>query len=188
MLLAVSYRLDRYVGWAPRDYVSLLSNEGDSLSVILREYSTKKPKGELKYWADIWEAWWACIMIERELWNEDTKDIETILRILISKKYHNLLQFSTHIYTVKTEDPRFEINTKCIEITEILRSDPIVEELTGPAEDNTKSLVLGYLAKVAIPDTKRHLTSYALTEKGALNNIVEFADSSHSRSSLLRFN
>jgi hypothetical protein len=187
MLLAVSYRLDRYVGWAPRDYVSLLSNGGE-LSVILRAHSGKRPKGEIKYWADIWEAWWGCIIIERELWNEDTRDIETILRTLISKKYHSLLQFSTHIYTMETDNPRFDIDEKRVEITEILRSNQIIEEWIGPGEDDVKSLVLGYLAKVAIPDTKRYITSYAITEKDALNNIVEFADSSHSRSSLLRVN
>lgn len=78
MLLAVSYRLDRYTGWAPRTFIDLL-NSGSDFSITLQTHKEKKPKGEIKYWGDIWEAWWASVILERELWNEDIEDIETIL-------------------------------------------------------------------------------------------------------------
>jgi hypothetical protein len=189
MLLAVSYRLDRYAGWVPRTYINLL-NGGQDLSITLRTYKSKKPKGDMKYWADLWEAWWTCIMFERQLWNEDTRDIEAILQTLILKKYQKLMEFSTCICTVeaqRSETEGLKVNKNDVEITRITRSHPVLEECLGASDEVKEDLLLGYLAKLTIPGTERYLTSYALTENDAVKNIIEFAESGHSRSFPLRF-
>lgn len=186
MVIAVSYRLDRFAGWAPRTYINLLLN-GDDLSSTLRTYKDNKPKGDMKYWADLWEAWWACIMFERQLWNEDTRDVEAILQTLILKKYQKLMEFSTCISTMEAERSGTEglkINKKDVEIIKITRSHPVLEECLGPSDEIKKDYFLGYLAKFTFPDAERYLTSYALTENDALKNIMEFVESNHSRSSL----
>jgi hypothetical protein len=189
MLLAVSYRLDRYAGWVPRNYFNLL-HDGQDLSITLRTYKSRKPKGDMKYWADLWEAWWACIIFERQLWNEDTRDIEAILQTLILKKYQRLMEFSTCIRTVeaqRSETERLKINKNDVEITRINRSHPVLDECLGPSDEVREELVLGYLAKLTIPETERYLTSYALTENDAVKSILELAESGHSRSFPLRF-
>jgi hypothetical protein len=67
MILAVSYRLDRYLGWFPKKYRKLLS-PGSVLSenlIKFKEYKSQKfENGEIKYWIDIWEAYWGTLILE----------------------------------------------------------------------------------------------------------------------------
>jgi dsRNA-specific ribonuclease len=181
MLLAVSYRLDRYVGWVTQTYLDLLKT-GTNISLTLRALpKNRQENGDKKYWADIWEAWWAGIMLERELWNEDFEDIKSILRRLIFLKYQKIIQYSTRILAFKSQNTASKILKNEIKVTTILRSNEMIEECLGPSTEQTKPF--GYFAEVASPhETKRDIAVYAVAKDDAIKKAMEFARSGRSSS------
>lgn len=74
------YRLDECVGWIPKSLRDGNKNEGKD-----------------KFWVDIWEAWWACLFFEREIWGDDVEDLVSFLKRMIELKYWGLVEkYSTN--------------------------------------------------------------------------------------------
>ena len=69
------YRLDEYVAWLPLGF---------------RDPARSKKID--KFWADLWEAWWACLFWEREIWGDGVEDLISCLRRIMSLKYHGLIE------------------------------------------------------------------------------------------------
>jgi hypothetical protein len=175
MMLAVSYRLDRYLGWFPKSYRKLLS-PGSIFSENLMIYRDKKKgkirkdMGEVKYWGDIWEAYWGSLMSERELWNEDTEDIESIFRQLISFKYSELLSLYSMVGFGRRNFPVLKmIEEKDIEVKAVKRSDRIFTDCLGIHSEKSEETTYGYLAEIWVPTniSPRKIMTYAIHEKGA---------------------
>jgi dsRNA-specific ribonuclease len=183
MMLAVSYRLDRYAGWAIKNHRQLLK-AGSNLSMTLLEYPKKEhDTGEIKYWADLWEAWWACVFRERELWNEDIDDIKSIFRQLIFFKYQKILKYSTWNWALKSSLGQLNVAVAKddVTVTKVVRSDPEMEECLGPSTEQTKVNTFGYIAKLAIHKDTRDVTVFAASKDDAVEKIIEFANSGRSR-------
>lgn len=149
--LAMLYRLDEYVGWLPKTLRS--GNIDDDV----------KKKAELsrdKFWADIWEAWWACCFWERELWGDDIEDLLSCLRRIMELKYRGLVQgFSTRRImdgpsnkntdrrsTMSVVDVRSEQGI--VDVKEIRRGDDAICEWLGTALPGKEKDFLGYLANL----------------------------------------
>jgi len=65
---AIAYHLDRYVAAEQRN------------------------KQTDKFWADIWEAYWGALFLERQLWNEDDTDLVRCLRVLVHLRHDVLIR------------------------------------------------------------------------------------------------
>jgi hypothetical protein len=180
MMLAVSYRLDRYAGWAIKNHRHLLK-AGSNLSTTLLEYPKKDPDtGEIKYWADLWEAWWACVFRERELWNEEIEDIKSIFRQLIFFKYQKILKYSTWNWALKSSLGEMNVAVaEDVTATKVVRSDPELEECLGPSTKQNKDNTFGYIAKLA-KDT-RDVTVFAASKEDSVDKMIEFTNSGRSR-------
>ena len=44
-----------------------------------------------KFWADLWEAYWGALFLEREMWNDDQEDLTACLRGLFCVRYPELI-------------------------------------------------------------------------------------------------
>ena len=76
--LAVAYRLDRYVGSFPGKL---------SFKKPPPTEKTKKKMKDEKFWADIWEAYWGALFLERQLWNDRVDDLLSFLQHFIHLRY-----------------------------------------------------------------------------------------------------
>jgi hypothetical protein len=130
--LAMFYRLDEYVGWFPKS----LREGGDS-------------KNRDKFWADIWEAWWACLFSEREMWGDGVDDLISFLRRIIELKYWRLLETYSSILQIQMEESTiYHINIDEDDIREVRREDVDICEWLGPDLANNKTEFLGYLVPI----------------------------------------
>ena len=135
--LAMLYRLDEYVGWLPKS---------------LRDAGHSKDKD--KFWADIWEAWWACCFSEREIWGDDIDDLISFLRRIIELKYWGLVErYSGRKQPVQGESPIHhpvsDGENEQVHVREVQRGDDDICEWLGPALPDQKEDFLGYLATIA---------------------------------------
>jgi len=79
-LFAIAYRLDKLTGSSPGGFT--FNEDFDTV--------------QEKFWADIWEAYWGALFIEREMWNDGVEDLVGCLRYLVYLKFDALLDdFST---------------------------------------------------------------------------------------------
>ena len=73
--LAVAYKLPLYIGVARTRY-------------------------DDKWWADVWEAYWGALFIERQFWNDNEEDLTAVLRRLVyiqcKAAYEHLVNFPFH--------------------------------------------------------------------------------------------
>ena len=98
---AIAYKLHMYVGVPPR------SQRTD------------------KFWADMWEAYWGALFIERKLWNDDEEDLISWLRVLLYLQLETLIEdFGVKpLFTsepIRTANADFELpSSDEIEVTEI---------------------------------------------------------------------
>lgn len=170
--LAVVYRLDRFVNYSDPGHLNIAleaetetgepTTTSTELMVDLRERVTsglqkrKNPKyGNIKLWADIWEAYWACILSEREIWGEDVEDIKCIFRQLLLLKHRALLPLSVNqwLETVPTVDTKqresssWGISVKDISEGVLIRNDVFLRDVFGgPPQDGSGNNVYGYWA------------------------------------------
>ena len=134
--LAMLYRLDEYVGWFPKS----LRGGGHS--------------GDRdKFWADIWEAWWACCFSEREIWGDNIDDLISFLRRIIELKYWGLVErYSTCKQPYQEESsihrPVSDGENEQVPVREVQRGDNDICEWLGPASPKQKNEFLGYLATI----------------------------------------
>jgi Ribonuclease III domain len=179
MMLALSYRLDRYLSWSPKTARDLL-NPGSDLLENLRTQEGKKKDRErsaIKYWGDIWEAYWGSLILDRELWNEDTDDLAAILRELILLKYGKLLLYSTE-YCFQMDTPISKaVVENDVKVIAIRGSNDLLEQCLGSCNDSPETLC-GYLAKVSVlTDTSpREITVYAVLEEDAIKAALAYAN------------
>jgi hypothetical protein len=128
------YRLDEYVGWLPNS---------------LRDGDDNKVRD--KFWADIWEAWWACCFSEREIWGDDIDDLLSFLRRIIELKYWGLLErYSTDRHPNQEEESiHHSVNVdehEKVNIREVWSNDDNICEWLRPAVAAKEKEFLGYLA------------------------------------------
>jgi hypothetical protein len=71
-VLAILYRLDLYLNWIP-----------PSLDRIRGTATSFESVTAQKFYADLWEAYWACLFFEREMWNDQIFDLLLFLRRLL---------------------------------------------------------------------------------------------------------
>jgi hypothetical protein len=136
--LAMIYRLDEYVGWLPNS---------------LRELD-HSPEIE-KFWADLWEAWWASCFSEREFWDDDVDDLSCILRRIIEVKYRVLVErYSATGVIIQTEpsiqnDNRMdEIEPSEVHVEEVWTSNDDIRAWWIPHLSGRDNMFLGYSAKI----------------------------------------
>jgi hypothetical protein len=178
ILLAVSYRLDRYVYWAPSKHLHLLK-AGSNLAVILWIIPKKKSDdGSIKYWADIWEAWWDCIFWERILWNEDMEDIKSIFRQLIFYKYQKLLKYSSQNWTLASSEGVLNVTVYDIMEIEVIRSYSEMEEYLGSSNEQMEKIIFGYIAALNV--NNRDIIVFAASKGDAVEKMIEFTNSGRS--------
>lgn len=94
--LALAYRLDQYIGWPIPVNEAIKASEDQPYKTIFdcrdrRLAQLSKNSKSLhrlcKAWADAWEAYWMCLLDDRERWGEDIEDIKAVLRRLLLLKY-----------------------------------------------------------------------------------------------------
>ena len=88
--LALLYKFEQYLIWIPK-----------SVKQSIYERNFGKVKKIDKFWADLWEAWWAAVFLEREMWDDNIDDLLSFLRRLIFLKYRPLVE---HYSTVCSLD------------------------------------------------------------------------------------
>jgi hypothetical protein len=185
----VVYRLDRFVNYSnPRDWSkdrddvqetetgTAESDTGDGdtwdatapIKVDLRAQVTKgqhkrrNPNyGNVKLWADIWEAYWACILWEREIWAEDVDDIKSIFRQLMILKHRELLPLSINKWqptdtipssstqgeaSEASQSPAREISMTDVSEGGLFRCDMLLDANFGPVTDKSGFSFVGYWA------------------------------------------
>jgi hypothetical protein len=158
--LSISYQLDRYVG-------------------IIPEMKTAETK---KFWADIWEAWWSGIYIERELWNESVGDIKSYFRRLISLKYHMTIDLYSTVYNVDrtVQSHTFRKITRDQILAIKVGTDTYIE--TSKPIKATKSHY-GYITSISqstsSSDLNQNLSLYDVTEDDAISKTLAYANSGY---------
>jgi hypothetical protein len=125
-VIALSYRLDRLVGWCPKTSFHVdenpqgkkEKNKVDTKGEAKRKAKRKAKGGAMsggsnadKFWADLWEGYWAGILNDRELWNEEQhviEDLHHITQYLMSLRYSRIIDlYSTNYILV----PYYETTT-----------------------------------------------------------------------------
>ena len=111
---------------------------------------------KIKLWADIWEAYWACILWEREIWAEDVDDIKSIFRQLLMLKHRELRPLSTNKWqpinpqgesSQASEPPAREISmTSDVSDGGLFRGDMLLDANFGPVTDNSEFRFMGHWA------------------------------------------
>lgn len=142
--LALFYKFDQYLTWLPKS---------------IKESGWKRNHGKVKkvdkLWADLWEAWWAGIFFERELWNDDIVDLLSILRRLMFLRYRPLVEhFSTGHRLIQKDqsDLSHIIPNVSASLTEVYGDDERIVECLGPRPtDNDEIVPFGYLITFSIP-------------------------------------
>ena len=136
--LAMFYRLDEYVGWFPKSL-----RDGDDV------------ENRDKFWADIWEAWWACCFSEREIWGDDVDDLDSFLRRLIELKYWTLVKrYSTKLEFDQESSIHHHVNvdqSEQVHIDEVWTTHADIRQCLGPVLDDQTKDFLGYLGTLG-PD------------------------------------
>ena len=153
ILLSLAYNMDRLVNAPERE------------------------KQDDKMWADIWEAYWGALFLERSLWNDGDEDLVSCLRFLFWLQNYDLIRK----YGM---DPRFT-DVKAPEFQSVIpKSDVDVEEVKDapglklPQEVKKKGHVLGYRAKIkrTSPDYVR-VSIYSEDKEKAISNLRLYCNS-----------
>jgi hypothetical protein len=157
-LLSAAYQLNRYLGWVPKS-LGKSSSIGES-------------RGE-RLWADIWEAWWGALCIERELWGEDLTDLATILHHLIHMCHRELFdQYSPNYRLDDTPDnvKRGKFLASDFKVRPIFATEPGISIYLP---HHARDYLIGFLVPITPPPkTKSTDTTirsvFATTEQKAL--------------------
>jgi len=156
--LAIAYKLHVYVGMPPR------SQRTD------------------KFWADMWEAYWGALFIERKLWNDDDEDLISCLRVLLYLQLEGLIEdygvkplFTSE--PIRTANTDFELPSPDeIEVTEITDCPGVK---VNPQIKGAK--VLGYC--VNYKSTSDKVTYFSQIKEDAISNLVVYCCSPWSKPS-----
>ena len=130
--LAMFYRLDEYVGWFPKSL-----RDGDDVD------------NSNKFWADVWEAWWACCFSEREIWGDDVDDLVSCLRRLIELKYWTLVKkYSTNLGIDRESSIHHRMNidqNEQVHTEEVWTTNADIRQCVGSVLKDKNKEFLGYL-------------------------------------------
>jgi len=141
----------------------------------------ERDKQDDKLWADIWEAYWGALYLERSLWNDGEEDLVSCLRFLFWLQNYDLIRK----YGV---DPHFT-DVKAVEFQSVIPKDDVdVEEVKDapglrlPEEFRKKGHVLGYRAKInrTSPDYVR-VSIYSDDKEKAISNLRLYCNSPFKR-------
>lgn len=142
--LALFYKFDQYITWLPKSVQK---------SVYERTFGDIKKID--KFWADLWEAWWAIVFLEREKWDDDIDDLKSIIRRLIFLKYRPLAE---HYSTVLIMDRSTRTNIPSVITEDQISMIPIDvnnERIKICIKSKTKYdkdvVPFGYLATLSLP-------------------------------------
>jgi hypothetical protein len=143
-----------------------------------------------KFWADTWEAWWNGIFMERELWNENVRDIESFFRRLMCLKYYMSIDLYSTVYRVD-RSIRSHISHKItrdqIRVTQIGTDIDIQTTKTS----RSAKIPYGYIASVSRPtsssEPEQTLSVYDVTEDNAISKILMYVNSGYKGLSTLTF-
>lgn len=132
--LAIVYRLDRFVG---PEFIREAIKVNEIIFQVGKSQVGNKQKGKegyasLKALADLWEAYFAGLIEERELWLEDMDDIERFFRRLLIMKYQKLIPLAVDydIENTFSTNEGISMATKCT-TKMVLRSDELLENVFG---------------------------------------------------------
>ena len=134
-----------------------------------------------KFWADVWEAWWSGIFMERELWNEDVEDVKSFFRRLICLKYHMSIDLYSTVYrvdrSVRSHTFR-KITRDQIRVTEVWPDTCI--QTSKPVKSG--KFPCGYIASVvsrspSSSNLDQSLSVYDVTEDGAVSKTLAYVNS-----------
>ena len=161
--LAIAYRLDIYVGSLP-------------FGLSFKERINTKTD---KFWADIWEAYWGGLFLERELWNESVDDLTSYLRSLLYLRYQPLINvYSTNpLINIGTnvQQSKLRVTEKDIDVQEIV-NDPLINKCLEGKVDNGRPY--GYLATLKQSRPNESESMFALTRDDAISKFVRYKNSS----------
>jgi len=152
LFLAIVYRLDLFVGTSFRAPTPVTASQGNRTAPgtptayahkILHDPTKPLVKGKqrgkenyafFKSWADLWEAYFASLIEEREVWHEPLHDIEMFIRQLMVRKYRRLLPFAMNLdvqYTRASDGALGENLARSWVEKNICRSDEVIVSLFG---------------------------------------------------------
>lgn len=144
MELALSYKFEQYIIWIPK-----------SVKESIHKGEMGKNKKTDKFWADLWEAWWAGVFLEREMWGDDIDDLMSVLRRLMFLKYRQLAEhYSTACFLDRNQSNiPFIATDDQVLVTDIHAKDERIKKYLGKTSSlYTNDLIpYGYLATLPIP-------------------------------------
>ena len=136
--LALLYKFEQHLIWIPK-FVQQ--------SIYKRDFG--KVKKHDKFWADLWEAWWAALFLEREMWDDNIDDLLSFLRRLIFLKYRPLVE---HYSTICFLDKIVHSNVPYFQVTDINAQDKRITKCLRPKSYNNNELIpYGHLTTFSVP-------------------------------------
>jgi hypothetical protein len=144
--LAITYRLDQCVGVERATYD--------------------------KFWADLWEAYWGALFLERQLWNEGDEDLVRFIREMVFLRNEKVIQalgaypFFAFDPTMQTDYPDSQDD---IDVQEVATIDGIKHSGQNPPN-------LGYQAKYKSTTNhhQRHINAsfFSRTREMAISKLI----------------
>ena len=185
--LALIYHMDRFVRHKPPFPFTPVTSKKHSLKVIA---------AERKKWADIWEAYWGALFLERELLGFTTDDLIWILQRLLYARFKPVMERYSLNMIVESLNIGMESNESLKEegvdvaICRVTSKEGSLDrrlwsgnmELSATDEKN----VLGYEASIRTA-TEKLIKTFDLTEEKARMKVFRNADLANKDCTILVF-
>ena len=159
--LALLYGLHDYVNWIPHSWKGCLIplDCSQKIDIPSKKHLDAQPKKhsllsriQVKYWGDLWEAWWGAVCYERNLWGETNDDLDDMLRFWFRKKYRHLIRE----FSMLSQRPSITSGHSSayapenVNVESITRKHTLLCDILGHPEDENSKDILGY--KASIPE------------------------------------
>ena len=137
-----------------------------------------------KFWADMWEAYWGALFIERRLWNEDDEDLVSVLRVLLYFRIGALLpEFGVDPFFISETVPNIPLIIPKDDIETVVVTDHPSLDLSPEVKKHVGDL--GYRAKIKSTSShKVDICIFSETKDDAISNLILYCSAPWSTYSL----